>query len=55
MMVCWCVIRVGFLAIAIPLTHSIDMVYTVFPLTWTLSALTFLVYYRHCHWIPEER
>ena len=26
MMVCWCVIRVGFLAIAIPLTHSIDMV-----------------------------
>ena len=46
MMICWCIIRVSFLAIAVPLTGSIQMVYWVYPLTWFLSSVTFLWYYR---------
>lgn len=50
MMICWCIIRVSFLAIAVPLTGSIQMVYWVYPLTWFLSSATFLWYYRRMDW-----
>ena len=50
MMICWCIIRVSFLAIAVPLTGSIQMVYRVYPLTWFLSSVTFLWYYRRMDW-----
>lgn len=50
MMVCWCIIRVAFLAIAVPLTGDIQMVYWVYPLTWTLSSVAFLWYYRRMDW-----
>ena len=50
MMTCWCIIRVSFLAIAVPLTGSIQMVYWVYPLTWFLSSVTFLWYYRRMEW-----
>ena len=50
MMVCWCIIRVAFLAIAVPMTGSIQMVYWVYPLTWFLSSVTFLWYYRRMDW-----
>ena len=50
MMVCWCIIRVAFLAIAVPMTGDIQMVYWVYPLTWFLSSVTFLWYYRRIDW-----
>ena len=50
MMVCWCIIRVAFLAIAVPMTGDIQMVYWVYPLTWFLSSVTFLWYYRRLDW-----
>ena len=50
MMVCWCIIRVAFLAIAVPMTGDIQMVYWVYPLTWALSSITFLWYYRRMDW-----
>lgn len=50
MMICWCIIRVSFLAIAVPLTGSIQMVYWVYPLTWFLSSVTFLWYDRRMDW-----
>ena len=50
MMVCWCIIRVSFLAVAVPITGSIETVYWVYPLTWALSSITFLWYYRRMDW-----
>ena len=54
MMVCWCVIRVTFLSITIPLTNSIQMVYWVYPLTWSLSSLAFLIYYKKAGWMEPK-
>ena len=51
MMMCWCVIRVSFLSVMIPLTHSIQAVYWVYPLTWSLSSLAFFCYYTKAKWI----
>lgn len=51
MMVFWCVVRVTFLSITIPLTHSIQMVYWVYPLTWALSGIAFFWYYKKADWM----
>lgn len=53
MMSCWCVIRVTFLSISIPLTHSIQMVYVVYPLTWALSSIVFFFYYKRASWMEQ--
>lgn len=51
MLTFWCIVRVGFLSITVPLTHSIQMVYWVYPLTWALSSITFLLYYKKADWL----
>lgn len=51
MMTFWCVIRVTFLSISIPMTHSIQMVYVVYPLTWSLSSIAFFFYYKKANWM----
>lgn len=53
MMSFWCVVRVAFLAVSIPLTHSIQMVYAVYPLTWALSSIAFFFYYRRANWMRQ--
>ncbi len=53
MLAFWCIVRVSFLTIAIPLTHSIQVVYWVYPLTWSLSSVAFLIYYKASHWMPD--
>lgn len=53
MMAFWCVIRVAFLAVSIPLTHAIQMVYVVYPLTWGLSSVAFFFYYKQASWMNQ--
>lgn len=53
MLAFWCIVRVSFLMITIPLTHSIQVVYWVYPLTWFLSSAALLIYYKKAHWMPE--
>lgn len=49
----WCIVRVAFLSISIPLTHTIQMVYIVYPLTWGLSTLVFFFYYKKANWLKQ--
>lgn len=53
MMTFWCVVRVAFLAVSIPFTHSVLMVYAVYPLTWALSSVAFFFYYRRTNWLNQ--
>ncbi len=46
MLICWCVIRVSFLAIMVPIFKNIQVVYWVYPLTWFLSSICFFFYYK---------
>ncbi|WP_317367220.1 MATE family efflux transporter [uncultured Tyzzerella sp.] len=55
MVVFWCIVRVTFLTITIPLTNSIQMVYWVYPLTWSLSSILFLFYYKKTNWINTKK
>ena len=53
MMTFWCVVRVAFLAVSIQFTHSVLMVYAVYPLTWALSSVAFFFYYRRANWLNQ--
>jgi putative MATE family efflux protein len=47
----WCVIRVAFLAIMIPIFQDIAVVNWVYPLTWFLSTFTLIIYYFKANWL----
>lgn len=55
MILFWCIVRVAFLSITIPITKSIQMVYWVYPLTWGLSSIVFLFYYKKSNWINAKK
>lgn len=47
----WCVVRVAFLRIAVPIFKTIAVVNWVYPLTWFLSTVFFTIYYFKADWI----
>lgn len=51
MMVCWCVIRVTYITIAVRFVPELSTVAWAYPLTWMLSSLVFTVYYFKVDWM----
>jgi putative MATE family efflux protein len=51
MLIFWCVVRVAFLTIVMPIRHTIEMVNWVYPLTWFLSTVFLVVYYIRADWL----
>ncbi len=50
MMVCWCVIRVSYITLVARASGNIRLVFWAYPLTWSLSSITFLIYYLKADW-----
>ena len=53
MLLCWCVIRVAFLMIMVPIFEDVWVVNWVYPITWGLSSICFIVYYAFNHNLEE--
>ena len=51
----WCVIRVTFLSIMVPITGSINTVTWVYPLTWSLSTVALTAYYVKANWLQLKQ
>lgn len=51
MLLCWCVIRVAYVTIMMQIVHVIDVVYWAYPITWTLSSIVFIIYYKKVNWM----
>ena len=51
MMVCWCFVRVAGLTVMGMLVHNIWCVYWIYPITWSLSSITFFIYYHRVDWL----
>ena len=51
MLGCWCAFRVTFISVMVPLTQSIKVLYWVYPITWSLSAVILLIYYLKADWV----
>lgn len=53
MLICWCIIRVSYITIAVKIAPALQTISWAYPITWTLSTIVFLVYYKKAHWLPD--
>lgn len=51
MLAFWCIGRVTFLVIMTPIVQDIAVVNWVYPITWSLSTVTLLIYYFRADWL----
>lgn len=51
MLVCWCMIRITYIIITTQFIHDIRVIFWAYPLTWSLSSITFLTYYFKANWL----
>jgi Na+-driven multidrug efflux pump len=42
----WCVLRIAYITLAMRLSHDIRLLFWAYPLTWTISAAIFTLYYQ---------
>jgi len=51
MLAIWCVFRIIYITVIADLLHDINYIYLAYPITWTMSSVVFLIYYRKSDWI----
>ena len=47
----WCVLRISYITVAMRLCHDIRLLFCAYPLTWTISAAIFWIYYKRSRWL----
>ena len=53
--ICWCLVRVIYISLFSASFTDIAQVFAVYPITWSLSALVFLVFRFTIGWIPKPK
>jgi len=51
MLVCWCLIRVSYITVAVRVVNRLETVSWAYPITWTLSCAVFLIYFFKSDWL----
>ena len=51
MLLCWCVLRVSYITVAIPFANQLQTVSWAYPITWSCSSVIFLIYLLKADWI----
>ena len=51
MLICWCVIRVSYITIAVRYVNELETVSRAYPITWSLSSIVFLIYFLKADWM----
>jgi Na+-driven multidrug efflux pump len=51
MLICWCLIRVTYISVAVKIVNELTTVSWAYPLTWLLSSIIFLTYLLKADWI----
>ncbi len=51
MLLCWCVLRVSYITVAVRYIPQLQTVSWAYPITWTCSSIIFLVYLLKADWI----
>ena len=51
MLISWCLIRITYVTITIHFIPDIRVVFWAYPMTWTISSIIFLIYYKKADWI----
>ena len=50
-----CVFRVIWLLTVVPAHHTLPMVMMSYPVTWTLTGILFVIYYRWGGWLRRTK
>ena len=53
MLVSWCLIRIAYITIMVKIIPDIRVVFWAYPLTWFISSVIFLIYYKKTNWLAE--
>ena len=51
MLVCWCLIRVTYVTIAVQFVPMLSTVSWAYPITWSLSTVVYTIYYFKSDWM----
>ena len=51
MLLCWCLIRVSYITVAVRYVNELETVSRAYPITWTCSSVVFLIYFLKADWI----
>ena len=51
MLSCWCLFRVTYITLMVDWFRDIRVVFSAYPVTWTLSTIIFFLYYFKADWI----
>ena len=55
MLVCWCVVRVSYITLALKYIYRLETISFAYPITWTLSSIVFLVYFLKADWMHDAK
>ena len=47
----WCIFRVTYITVAMSISHTIELVFAAYPLTWTISSIIFVIYMKKSNWV----
>ncbi len=47
----WCVFRIIYITVIMSIIHEIQYLFMAYPITWTISSVIFLIYYRRSDWV----
>ena len=51
MMFFWCIVRIIYISIALPICNELTTVSRAYPITWLCSSIAFLIYYNKANWM----
>lgn len=51
MLLCWCLLRVSYITVAVRYVNQLTTVSWAYPITWACSSLVFLVYFCKADWL----
>ncbi len=47
----WCVLRVAYISILVPIVQQDWVIFSAYPVTWTVSSIIFLIFYFKTDWV----
>ena len=47
----WCIFRVLYITVAMSISHTVELVFAAYPITWTISSIIFLIYMLRSNWV----
>ena len=49
-----CVVRVFWVSVVLPMRHELSMLMIIYPITWTITAILFIIYSRRGNWLKRR-